>query len=215
MPIELLHSNKGTFTELERYLHPMILTQAFIVRPLELLCEESLLPAGSHLSEEALFFSMEDGLASQKIEESIGNPFLAQTAVEAFSHGRPERVLDQVIIKKRLINKPIPINFFNQHVCHENTIPRHVLIGLLSRLNPIKRDTEQPFALFGGENVIPVMRKDGRLGRCLVSSPSVGNGKWVVMLDKIDETITHIPVGRTLVFRSRLSSSHLANTPWF
>ncbi|MCF7865213.1 MAG: hypothetical protein K9M11_01790 [Candidatus Pacebacteria bacterium] len=215
MPIELLHNNRGSFSELERFLHPTIVTQTFMLNPFELLCEEGLLPAGSYLSEDPMFFSMDDGLATQKMSESIGNSTLSKIAIDAFSHQRPERVLDQLIIKKRLVNKPIPISVFNDCVSHENALPRHVLIALLSRLNPIKRDTNQPFALLGGENVIPVMRNDGCLGRCLASSPSVGNGKWIVMLDKKDENITHIPVGRTLILRSRMASVHFPQSPWF
>ncbi len=215
MSIALLQNRRGNFSVLEHFLHQTIVTQTFLLNPFELLCEENLLPAGSHLAEEPMFFSMDDGLATQRMNDSIGNPTLARIAIDAFSHQRPERVLQSVIIKKRLVKEPIPMRIFNSCVGHENTLPRHVLVALLSRLKPSRRDTEQPLALFGGENVIPIMHDDGRLGRCLASSPAIGNGKWIVMLDKKGESIPHIPAGRTLILRSRLESVSLDHSSWF
>ncbi len=215
MPIALLKGNRGIFSELEDFLHPTVVTQAFMLKPLDLLCEENILPEGSYLSDDQLFFSMKEGYAIQRMRDSISNPSLANIAIEAFSHERPEPVLEQLIIKKRLISRPIPVEVFNRSISYENTIPRHVMIALLSRLKPIRRDIEQPLALYGGQNLIPIMHKDGRLGRCLVSSLTTGDGKWIVMLDKKGDVITHIPAGRTLVIRSRITSIHLPQAPWF
>lgn len=214
MSIALLHSKSRLLPGLERFLGQSFLTQTFQVNPREILCEMDLLPAGSYFSEDPLFFSMED-VVCQKIRDSIGSPVLADRAIEFLSSTRLERVLESVVVVKSLVQESIPMSVFNSYFTHEHALPRHVLVSFLKKLKPHCRSSSQPLSLFGGQNVIPVMPENGCLSSCTVSSLTIGDGKWIFMPNKEGTTANCIPAGRTLVFRSRLSTPHLVEAPWF